>query len=212
MHRTSFVSASIILAFATVGCGSDVTLPGSPGAPASITVVRGDGQEAVAGAPLRDSLVVKVSDGDGIPVPGQQVGFAVEDEAPGALVDPVAANTGSEGMAAASWVLGTTGGTQRVVARVIPEPATGSLEARFTASATVPPRLTDRLAVARQPSGSGTAGVRLDRQPAIQIQNSAGDDLRASGVPVTAAIASGSGVLAGTTTRVTDGDWQSRVR
>jgi hypothetical protein len=204
VFRASFVSASILLASATIGCGSDLTLPGSPGSAASISIVRGDGQEALAGAPLRDSLVVKVSDAEGDPVPGQQVGFTVEDEIPGAQIAPVAANTGSEGMAAAHWVLGTTGGTQRVVARVIPEPATGSLEARFTASATVPPRETDRLVLARQPSGSCTAGLKLDRQPSIQIENSRGDVLTTSGVPVTAALASGAGTLAGTVTRLTD--------
>ena len=42
------------------------------------------------------------------------------------------------------------------------------------------------------------------RQPLIQLRDAAGNDVARSGVPVTAAIASGPGSLGGTATRTTD--------
>jgi hypothetical protein len=112
--------------------------------------------------------------------------------------------TGPDGTAAARWVLGGVSGTQRVVARLVSDQAPAALEARFTASATLPPAGADRLVLGVQPSSSATAGTAFDRQPVIQIRDADGNDVARAGVSVTAALVSGDGVLAGTTTRVTD--------
>jgi hypothetical protein len=68
---------------------------------------------------LRDSLTVQVTNFQGDPVPDQRVAFVLATEAPGALVTPDTATTGSDGMARARWVLGSAGGPQSVVARVV---------------------------------------------------------------------------------------------
>lgn len=61
-----------------------------------------------------------------------------------------------------------------------------------------------RLALSQQPSTSVMVGAEFERQPGVQIQDGDGNDVTASGVRVTAALASGSGSLGGTTTRETD--------
>ena len=205
---TTGIGATVLtLLLATWGCGGgDITLPVNPGAPAAIATFSGDDQHGTAGAPLPDSIVVKVTDEDGNPVSGQRVVFVLADESPGALVTPDEAMTGADGTAAARWVLGQASGTQRVVARLVSDQAPAALEARFTASATLPPAGADRLVLRVQPSSSATAGTAFDRQPVIQIRNGDGNDVARAGVPVTAAVASGGGVLGGTTTRVTDAD------
>ena len=209
MARLSWLSASTLLLVA-LGCGGDdLTLPEDVGAPASIMALRGDDQEAPAGTPLPDSLVVKVVDSAGKPVPGQQVIFVLADEAPGAEVTPDISVTDAEGTAAARWVLGGIGGQQGVVARVVAAETPAALEVRFTASAMVPPPGADVLVVVQQPSASATVGIELPQQPVVQIRDAAGSEVARSGVPVTAAVASGNGTLLGTTTRLTDVNGQA---
>jgi hypothetical protein len=191
---------SVLVSF---GCGgSDLTLPLDIGAPASISVVKGDDQTGTAGMPLRDSLVVRVTDGAGNPVPGQQVVFVLATETPGADVAPDVAITGPDGMASTRWVLGGSSETQSVVARVVTADA-GNLEVRFSASASAPTPDVHGLRLRTQPSSSASVGVELERQPVIQIRDAEGNDVERGGVSVTAAVASGAGALVGTTTRVT---------
>ena len=110
--------------------GSDLTLPGDD-APAEITIERGNDQIGAAGAPLPDSIVVKVVNRRGEPVPGQLVAFSVENEVPPASIPPEA-STNAEGLAQAEWVLGATLGTQRAIARVV---GADDLAVTFEASA-----------------------------------------------------------------------------
>jgi hypothetical protein len=205
MHRSLSPPFSITLAIAVIACnGSDLTLPGTPGAPALITAVNGNGQEAPAGTPLPEPLVVKVSDAEGNAVPSQQVEFIIAEEAPGAALTPDATSTRPDGTAEARWVLGQNGGTQQVTARVVSGQLSSPLEVRFTASALVPPRGADRLALSREPAARATAGLKLGRQPVVQIQDPAGQSISRSDVAITVAVAAGEGTLTGTTTQLTD--------
>jgi Bacterial Ig domain len=208
VHRSiSLLAASTLLLLEGCGGGDNLTLPGEPGLPATITVVKGNGQEGPAWAPLRDSIVVQVLDNEGNPLPDQHVIFVLADEVPGAEVSPDAAVTNAEGTAAARWVLGGEGGTQEVIARVVSDAVEAApLEARLTASAKVPPAGADQLTIAEQPSATVTAGVVFPQQPIIQIQDASGNPLERAGISVTAAVASGDGTLLGTTTRLTDVD------
>jgi hypothetical protein len=204
VHRTfCFASSLLILAFAACS-GSDLTLPGTPGAPASIVVVAGNGQEALVGTPLPEPLIVKVTDSEGNAVPAQQVVFVLAEEVPGAVLTPDAASTGPDGTATVRWVLGEKGGTQQVTARVLRPGVSDFLEVRFTASALILPRGADRLTLLREPSATATAGVKLGRQPRVQVRDPDGSDLSRAGVPVTVAIAAGQGNVSGTSTQVTD--------
>ena len=121
MHRLStFLRSFGVVAVATLmSCGGgDLVLPSQTG-PAAITLVAGDNQSGPAGAPLALPLVVKVVDSREQALPDQPVAFSVVTAAPGAVVDPPTAETGSDGTAQANWVLGSTSGTQTVVAAVV---------------------------------------------------------------------------------------------
>ncbi len=183
--------------------GSDLRLPGAPepaATPADITVIKGDAQTGTPGTMLRDSIVVKVTDSASAPLAGQRVEFA--SDAPGAAVTPQNSMTGADGMAGARWVLGETTGQQEVIARVVGE-GVPELQITFTASAEAAP---SRLEMRTQPSDAVTIGAEFDRQPEVQIQDEKGEDVKSSDVSVTAAVASGDGSLAGTTTRLTDSE------
>src|SRR4051794_166031 len=97
--------------------GSDLLLP-SESSPATITKIKGDEQIGTAGAPLTDSVVVRVVDQRGAPVPRQRVVFTLGQDAQGALVQPEAATTNSDGVAQAEWVLGPAAGGQSLTAGV----------------------------------------------------------------------------------------------
>jgi adhesin/invasin len=121
------------LLVAALACGgSDLVLSG-PGSNASsaadIEIVKGNGQSGSAGTVLPDSIVVKVTDGTGAPLPGQQVEFSPTSA--GAEVTPSTATTNADGIAGARWILGSTRGTQIVIARVA---GTTDLQTAFEAS------------------------------------------------------------------------------
>src|SRR5215210_5004427 len=68
----------VLLLTALAACGGgELTLP-SEGQPSAITVARGNRQSGTTGEPLSDSLVVKVVDRFGNPVPGAEVTWTAE--------------------------------------------------------------------------------------------------------------------------------------
>jgi Invasin, domain 3 len=101
---------------AAVGCGStDLVLP-SDGGPVQVMVLQGDHQEGVAGAPVKDSLVVRLVDTAGIGVPGRAVAWAVS--IGGGSVAPKTDTSDAEGVASTSWTLGPDAGANAVRAMV----------------------------------------------------------------------------------------------
>src|SRR4051812_17972223 len=181
--------------------GSDLMLPGST-TPANIIIFRGNNQQGAPGTMLAESLVVRVTDSTGAPLAGQQVEFSPD--ASGAAVTSPAATTDADGLAGTRWVLGPSTGPQVVLARVMGDGAAGELQVAFTAQAQARLPATPGLSILTQPSSPVTAGSPFSQQPVIQLRAPGGDELHTSGVAVTAAIVSGSGTLAGTTTRLTD--------
>ncbi len=135
MNRLSGLLGSFGVVLAMLaGCGgSDLVLPGS-GTPADLQMVNGNDQTGLAGSPLPQPLEVKVVDDRGNPLSGHTVTFALDTDAPGALLDPESVRTGQNGIAQSRWTLGATSGTQRVVARVIRNGSAEPLEVGFTAA------------------------------------------------------------------------------
>jgi hypothetical protein len=122
------------LGLAGVGCGSsDLNLP-SDGAPAVVTAVSGDGQEAKVGSTLPEPLVAEVSDVVSRPVPDVRLVFRFQNEVPGAEIDPPAVQTDSSGRALVRVRLGTTSGSQMIEA-VIDEENAPDTRALFTVTA-----------------------------------------------------------------------------
>jgi hypothetical protein len=103
-----------------------------PDAPATAAIAAGDAQTRVAGAALRDSLVVAVTDRLGNPVPGVPVAWSAPTG--GGRVSPASSVTDARGLARTALMLGPAPGPNRVVAM-----APGLPPVAFEAVAVPPP-------------------------------------------------------------------------
>ena len=99
------------------GGGDNLVLP-NEGLPHDIAVVAGANQTAPVGAPLPDSIVVRVTDAMSRPVAGQRVAFKLVGASSGSVGrDTVVTN--ADGRAAVRWTLGPTAGAQTLNATVV---------------------------------------------------------------------------------------------
>jgi hypothetical protein len=103
-----------------LGCGADLTLPGSTAPGLAVAVVGGDGQVGTVGQELPDPVVVEVKTDGGQAMPGRRVAFVAAQGA-GAGFEPDTAITNAQGQAEARWVLGTAVGVYTAEARVVPD-------------------------------------------------------------------------------------------
>lgn len=112
------VSWSVLLLALSAACGGDgITLPG-PSDPTTLIIFAGDEQRGSLGEPLTEPLVVRLLDGDGLPVAGRDVIFRFTDELPEAAVDPGSVKTDTAGLAAVTARLGLQAGSQAIEALV----------------------------------------------------------------------------------------------
>ncbi len=110
------VPGALACALLFMSCGGDELLLPEEGEPATLAIVQGDAQSGVAGAPLPEPLVVRVTDTRDRPVIGTAVTFEVSSG--GGTVAPETVTTDAEGIAAAQWSLGTRAGAQAVTVAV----------------------------------------------------------------------------------------------
>ena len=176
-------------------CGvGDLVLP-NEGQPADLDPVSGDRQTGTILEPAHDSLVVRVTDRFGNPVPGIEVAWSADG---GGDVSPATAVTGANGRAATQRMLGGQPGTYgtRAVISALPEDVV-----TFTTTA-----VAAKLVLLTQPGPIASSGAPIDPQPVLQLADPTGTPLPRPGVSVTVQIASGDGALRGTTSRTTDAD------
>jgi hypothetical protein len=183
-----------VLAGASLQCGGDTTQPTTASA---IEMAGGDGQTGTVGAALASPLAVLVTDADGNPVQGVTVHW---DPDGAGSVSATTVQSGSDGRAAVQRVLGPTPGEQTTTASV--SGLQGS-PITFTATATEGTGGAG-IAIATNPPTSALTGEVFDPsvQPVVQVTDA--NNAPASGVQVTAALASGSGTLEGSATATTD--------
>ncbi|MFL5475475.1 MAG: Ig-like domain-containing protein [Gemmatimonadales bacterium] len=167
-----------------------------PESPESLTIAGGDAQSAEVSTLLPDSLSVKAVDRYGNGVSGVEVAWQANG---GGAVSPETVMTGSDGRAATARTLGDRPGPYGTAARA--EGLAGSPIA-FTATGVAAPQ--PALTLVIQPSEVAAAGVPLQRQPELQLQDPFGALLAQEGVSVTAQIANGNGSLGGKTTAKSD--------
>jgi hypothetical protein len=105
---------------ALLGCGADLTLPGSTTPGLAVAVLQGDGQVGTVGEELPAPVVVEVKTDAGQAMPGRRVAFVVTQGA-GAGFDPDTALTNSQGQAVTRWALGTAVGVYTAEARLVPD-------------------------------------------------------------------------------------------
>lgn len=165
----------------------------------TVFAVRGNGQSEEVGAPLVDSLVVKITDQYGNAVSGGLVAWAPTG---GGTVSPVSSTAGVAGTAATQRTLGPTAGPQGATATAAGlkgSPVVFSLTA-------LPASNASKLFLVTQPPSSVANGVVLSPAPVVQLQDVNGSPVPTAGLGITVGIASGpaGGVLGGSTTAVTD--------
>jgi hypothetical protein len=191
---------ALLLAAATLRCSDGGTEP--PDA-ASIQMAGGNEQLGVVNQPLPNPLVVLVTDQDGDPVEGVAVDWDVES---GSVSDQ-SVETGSDGRASVTRVLGPEPGEQTTTASV--EGLEGS-PVTFVATATTVGE-GDAILITTNPPVAALDQEVFDPevQPVVQVTS---NGTPASGVEVTAGIASGNGTLEGISTATTDAAGVARFR
>ena len=126
---------TLLLPLAACG-GGDLLLPDDrteDPIPAQLRAYSGNGQSALVGSPVPHPLVVEALDSEGRPVPGAPVVFEFVVQPNGAAIAPPAAQTDTNGHAAAVVILGTPAGEQPVEARL--DDPTRDLSVRFLLTA-----------------------------------------------------------------------------
>jgi hypothetical protein len=179
------------------------TIALTAGPAATILLSAGNGQSATAGSAVAVAPEVLVTDASSNPVANVAVTFAVTGG--GGSVSVPNALTASNGIATpGSWTLGTVAGSNTLTATNAA--LTGS-PVSFTATGTAGSATT--LVLTTQPSATAQSGVALGTQPVVQLRDANGNNVSTAGVSVTAAIASGTGSLGGTTSVSTNGSGQA---
>ncbi len=171
--------------------------PATPrvGPAAVLDIIGGDLQSGVVGTQLANPLVVRVTDADGQPVPGQVINFRVVSG--GGSVFAGAAQTNGNGTAQELWTLGTVAGdTQHVEVRAV-DATTGTplvfATFRAVATAAAPSKLERASADGLQ------AEVATSVSPAPRVRVTDQYDNPVSGVTITFTPTSGGGSVTGAT-------------
>ncbi len=160
--------------------------------------VSGDGQTAIAGTQLADSLVVRVLDSNGQPVAGVTVNWAVTG---GGNVTSASTVSRSDGLTGVRRTLGPTVGEQTTTARL---PDQDGAEVTFASTATVGSAGALRIEV--QPATSAKSGEAFARQPQVQLTDGNNNPVPQAGLAISARIGSGpsGATLIGSTTASTN--------
>jgi Bacterial Ig-like domain (group 1)/Bacterial Ig-like domain (group 2) len=154
--------------------------------PASLTLLGGDGQRALAGRKVTQPVTVQVVSRSGRPVQGVAVRFALEEGA--GVTDPAVDSSDAQGIARASWTLGPVAGRQSlsINAEGVGSPTVITAEAEPVAANT-------RLAVVSEQL-EGPAGSALPEPAVVRVTDSSGVAL--VDVPVAWAADDGGSVVA----------------
>ena len=186
--------------------GADASAPGlpdsplafthiaAPGQPVALLADSGDGQTALPGQALARPLVVRLVDANGNGVPGAAVAWAAATGA--GKVSPASGTLDASGRAATSWTLGPLPGSNTAFA------SAAGYSVLFSATGSGVTGTPATVTIAVPPSAAVQNAAPFPTQPAIRVQDGSGNLL--AGVAVTVTIASGGGVLSGTTTVQTD--------
>lgn len=144
--------------------------------PSAVTYGAGRADSGRTKRALPDSLQVRVIDRHGDPVPGAAVHFSPRDTGSGRVLPDTVVATDALGRAEAQWVLGSFGGTQRVVAHVATRADSVVYETRG-----VPSRVTRVLVGGDRQTA--IAGDPLADSVGVQVVDQDGGVM--AGVPVT---------------------------
>jgi hypothetical protein len=169
---------------------------GNTTAPTDIEMVDGSPQTGIVGQPLRNPLVVLVTDESGNPVSGVEVRWAAQG---GGSVSQETSRTGSDGHSSVQRILGPEPGQETTTATA------GNLQGspvNFLATA-VAGGVPGVTMVTQPPSTALSEEVwEPSKQPVVAVSDAGGNPMPE--IQVTARVATGSGTLEGNTTVTTD--------
>ncbi len=125
------VGALTFIVIALTGCGGDAVSPtaNKTVVPGSVTALSGNGQSAIIGTTLAQSLVVQVSSAAGAPISGATVTFSVASGS--ATLSTPNTRTDNTGIASTQVTVGSTAGAVTIAAAV----SGTTLSAQFTVTA-----------------------------------------------------------------------------
>jgi hypothetical protein len=171
-----------------------------PDEAARIELLSGDDQTGPVGTALPEPLVVRVTDQFGNPVPDASIVW----RALHGSVDPNSSQTGSDGRAETSWVLGSSTGPQRATAS-----AQGLDGSPITFTSTAVPGSANGLVRVAGNGQSGGVGEELDEPLVVRLVDQEGNGIPAQAVTWVVGVGGGS---AASTTTLTDEDGEARTR
>jgi galactose oxidase-like protein len=166
---------TVAVVAASLTCTSDIGDPDLQ--PAVLVKAGGDNQVGLVNQPLPDSLAVIVEDGQGRPLQGITVLWAVGG---GGSVDRSEVASGPDGRSAVQRVLGGATGLLTTTATA------GGLPAVVFTSTAAAGSLPS-LVIATQPSSAAVSAVPLGQQPVIQVDDGTGQP-GGAGIAVTASV------------------------
>jgi len=160
--------------------------------PTALILVSGDAQSGAVGAPLADSLVVRLQDDNGNGVGGKAITWVVG--AGAGSVSPVTSTTSATGFAKTQWTLGASAGSRLVVSAVF-----SGLQVQFVATAGA--GASAKLGFTQAP-GNTAAGANITPSVKVAIQDGKGNTVTSAQDPITLAIGNNpaAGTLSGTLT------------
>jgi alpha-tubulin suppressor-like RCC1 family protein len=191
MQRPSALLRAAILAATLSACGGPGTEPHLPAS--HLSLVSGNQQSAAVGHALAASVVVRVTDDGGRPVPGQSVTFVVTSG--GGSVGVASVIAGSDGLAQATWTLGHIVTDSQALEARASVGGTALTAVLFTAHANPGPPAA--ITAASPTDQNATAGIAVPQSPAVHVGDQYGNAV--PGVTVTFAVTSGNGALTGAT-------------
>jgi adhesin/invasin len=193
-------ASQTVTASATGLAGSPVVFTANALSASKIVKVSGDGQSSVLGRPLPQPIVARVTDPNDTPVPNVTVTFAAQS---GGSVSPATVTTDANGLAIATWTLGTAVGTQTATATLVgPQ---GSPFVTFTATAT------GATTIAKVAGDDQQAPAGGDLPVPVQVRVTGANAQPVTGVTVTFEPVGASGT-ASPATATTDADGRASAR
>lgn len=191
--RTGLPTSVCLLIIGLVACSDGAQPP--DGTPVSFSILAGDLQDAPAGTELPQTLVARVTNGDGDPVQGQVVNFRVVVGGGSVFAGSGASN--SQGIVQERWTLGYSyADTQRVEARAV-DPTTGDPIVFGVFRAVATPELSGRVTVIDGQGQVSLAGEPVPVQPKVEVVGDFGGPVPEAEVTFT--VTSGGGSVSSTT-------------
>lgn len=202
------VGSVSIMASADGATGSaDVTvMPAAVQAATQLAMTRQPSNSAQSGVAFVQQPVVQLEDNSGAPVSQSGVSVtATIASGGGTLGGTTSIATNASGAAVFTNLAITGTGAQTLQFTASGLTSVASTTVTVSTTPPPPPPTATQLVLTTQPGGAATSGVALAPQPVVQLADGNGGAVSQAGVVVTAALASGSGTLSGTTTVTTNG-------